>query len=255
MTHAADPTVVVKHLSVSFNGRDVLHEVGFALWPGRLTVLVGPSGSGKSTLLRAVNRLNEVFPACRTRGSVSVRLGGSRHEIYEDMLPLSDLRRGVGMVFQIPTVLPASIAKNLSMPLRVTLGLKGRDVEERSRWALGEVSLWEEVKDRLHHDATTLSGGQQQRLCLARILALEPEILLLDEPTASLDFKAAARIEQLLLELKQRYTIFMVSHSLRQAQRLADQLLVLRDGSISLKLDEKQLKAPDALQRMIEEAF
>ena len=134
------------------------------------------------------------------------------------------------MVFQSPNVLPMSISRNIEMPLKVALSVPADEAESRAEQALREVHLWDEVKDRLSQQASTLSGGQQQRLCLARALAFRPEILLLDEPTASLDFKAAQRIEELLIELKSRYTLVIVSHSLSQAQRLAESLFVLHDG-------------------------
>jgi phosphate transport system ATP-binding protein len=255
MTAKAEPTVAVSGLNVHFSGKSVLEEVTFSLWPGQITVIVGPSGSGKTTLLRSINRLNECFPACRTEGAVRLRLDGRSGDIYENFLPLPELRRRVGMVFQTPAVLPFSIRKNLAMPLRVTLGITGAAVAERVEWALREVSLWDEVKYRLNDAAATLSGGQQQRLCLARVLALEPQILLLDEPTSSLDFRAAARIEELLLKLKEHYTILAVSHSLSETRRLADRVCVLREGRIVQELDRQHLSDSAVFQQLIEAAF
>ena len=175
--------------------------------------------------------------------------------IYEDFLSLAELRRRVGMVFQPPVVLPFAIRKNLTMPLGVTLGLTGAAAAERLERALHEVSLWDEVKDRLNDPASTLSGGQQQRLCLARVLALEPQVLLLDEPTASLDFRAAGRIEELLLKLKEKYTILAVSHSLSETRRLADRVCVLREGRIVKELERQHLSDPAVFQQLIEAAF
>jgi phosphate transport system ATP-binding protein len=255
ITEPDEPTVAVQNLTVQFAGKVVLRDVHFSLWPGQLTVIAGPSGSGKSTLLRAINRLNEFYPDCRTEGTVRIRVHGQSGDIYAGFLPLPELRRRVGMVFQTPAVLPFSIEKNLSMPLRITLQLTGIALTERVEWALREVSLWDEVKDRLQDPAATLSGGQQQRLCLARVLALEPQILLLDEPTASLDFRASARIEQLLLKLKDRYTIVAVSHSLRQTRRLADRLLVLRNGQIVQAMHKQHLEDYEMFQKLIEAAF
>lgn len=255
MIPKALPSVEVSELNVRFSGTTVLEEVTFSLWPGEITVIVGPSGSGKSTLLRSLNRLNECFPECETKGSVRLRLDGGSGDIYQSFLPLPELRRRVGMVFQNPVVLPFSIWKNLAMPLQVTLGLTGAALRERAEKALQDVSLWGEVKDRLNDRAATLSGGQQQRLCLARILALEPRILLLDEPTASLDFRAAAKIEELLLELKDHYTILAVSHSLGETRRLADRVLVLREGGIARELDRRHLNDPAEFRHFIEAAF
>jgi phosphate transport system ATP-binding protein len=255
MIGSVEPIVAISNLRVHFSGKTVLDNVNLSLRSGQITVIVGPSGSGKTTLLRTINRLNESFPDCRTEGTILLRLDGRNGDINQDFLPLPELRRRVGMVFQTPAVLPFSIRKNLSMPLRVTLGMTGAALAERMEWALREVSLWDEVKDRLHDAATTLSGGQQQRLCLARVLALEPQILLLDEPTASLDFRAAGRIEELLLKLKEKYTILAVSHSLSETRRMADRVCVLREGRIVQELDREHLQDPVAFHKLIEAAF
>lgn len=252
----AGPVIAVHKLSVEFSGRRVLEDVNLTIHPGELSVIIGPSGSGKSTLLRAMNRLNELFPECSTSGSVQVRLDGRLVDIHRrGAIPLPELRRRVGMVFQTPTVLPFSVRKNITMPLRVTLGLEGRDLDQRMEWSLRQVGLWDEVKDRLPDDAATLSGGQQQRLCLARTLALGPQVLLVDEPTASLDFRATATIERLLTDLKDRYTIVAVSHSLSQARRLADRLWVLRQGRIVEQLERPQLQDAAAFQELVDSTF
>ena len=222
----------IEALSVSFNGRTVLRDVNLTVPEHGLHFLLGRSGSGKTSLLRAINRLNECFFGCRTRGQVLLRDGEHWHDVYAPQQSVEALRRRVGMVFQTPNVLPLSIARNVEMPLRVALGLSAEEAAARRDAALREVQLWDEVHHRLHAPAATLSGGQQQRLCLARALALRPEILLLDEPTASLDFKSAQRIETLLSELKTRYTLLVVSHALGQAHRLADTVWMMRDGGI-----------------------
>jgi len=255
VTRTESSEIVVEKLSVEFSGRAVLKDISFSTRSGEITVILGPSGSGKSTLLRAINRLNEVFPDCRTQGADYIRLGGIRLDIYRDSIPLPDLRRRLGMLFQLPTVLPFSIEKNLSMPLRVVMGMKGADLRKRMEWALKQVVLWEEVKSRLQDPGSTLSGGQKQRLCLARVLCLEPDALLLDEPPASLDFKAAASIETLLLELKKMYPILAVTHSLSQAQRIADRVLVLREGRIVQTLTRNQMEDPTMLQELLAVAF
>jgi phosphate transport system ATP-binding protein len=161
----------------------------------------------------------------------------------------------VRMVFQTPSVLPFSVEKNIALPLRVTLGLSGAALSDRVAWALQEVSLWDEVKDRLWEPAPTLSGGQQQRLCLAWVLALEPQVLLLDEPTASLDFRATASIEALLSRLKQRYTTLAVSHSLSQTRRIADRVCVLKEGELVQEMARHQLEDADAFHQLMEAAF
>ena len=178
---------------------------------------VGRSGSGKTTLLRALNRLNECFPGCRTQGQVLLQFPeGGEVDAYDARTDVELLRRRVGMVFQSPNVLPVSIGRNLLMPLKLVAGVTGSKAEARMEQALRDVGLWDEVAERLSHAAATLSGGQQQRLCLARALALEPELLLLDEPTASVDYRSAEIIENLLQELAKRLTVVMVSHSLSQ---------------------------------------
>ncbi len=250
-----EPAVVVGGLHVSFAGREVLHNLATKFNRGRLTVILGRSGSGKTTFLRALNRLNECFPGSATRGSVRLKLQGEWRDIYRDRLPLTELRRRVGLVFQTPHLLPTTIAHNIALPAKLVLDWPRREIPARVEWALKEAHLWEEVKDRLEAPASTLSGGQQQRLCLARLLALEPEILLLDEPTASLDFRSALKVEELLLTLKERYTIIAVSHSLSQARRLADEALIFRDGSVAQQFSQEDLQAPDTLQALLEEIF
>jgi len=192
--------ITIDGLSVSFGGRQALAGVDLEVPAGEVTVLLGRSGSGKTTLLRAVNRLNECLPGCATSGRVRLLLGSGPVDAYAPETEVEDLRRRVGMVFQTPGVLPMSVEKNLLLPLRLVLGLKGPEARERVRLSLAEVGLWDEVGQRLGADARTLSGGQQQRLCLARALALEPEVLLLDEPTASIDYQSSRIIEDLRSE-------------------------------------------------------
>jgi len=254
-TDNLEPTARVAGLYVGFAGRGVLHDLTAEFYRGRLAVILGRSGSGKTTFLRALNRLNECFPGSETRGLINLKLQGEWRDIYGDIVPLTELRRRVGMVFQTPHLLPISIASNLALPVKLVLGLPRGEIPSRVEWALKEAHLWEEVQDRLDAPAHTLSGGQQQRLCLARLLALEPEILLLDEPTASLDFRSSLKVEELLLSLKDRYTIIAVSHSLSQARRLADEALILRDGSIVQRLSREDLQAPDTLQTLLDEIF
>ena len=235
-------TVTLENLEVAFHGHTVLHAVN-AHFPARsISVLVGRSGSGKTTLLRAVNRLNEEFPGCATKGRVRVDFGQGARDIYgagtvgrgadtgAESLPL--LRQRMGMLFQTPNCFPVSVYRNIAMPLALVGGVPDSDMPPRVRTALELVGLWETLKDRLHSPAERLSGGQQQRLCLARLLALRPAVLLLDEPTASLDVHASRDIEQLLQELAKTYTVIMVSHSLSQARRMGQQVLVCHGGRI-----------------------
>lgn len=253
--YASALAAVVEHLSVGFGPRPVLQDIDLTLEKGKLYVLVGRSGAGKTTFLRSFNRLNECFPGCRTQGSLRLNLGNQWVDIYRDDLPVTELRRRVGMVFQTPNILPASVVKNVSLPLKLVLGLSKKDIPERVEWALRQVHLWEEVQNRLHAPAATLSGGQQQRLCLARVLALEPAVLLLDEPTASLDFRSSQKIEELLLTLKERYTILAVSHSLSQARRLGDQVLIFNEGRQVGTLERADLRQGERFQSLLEEIF
>jgi phosphate transport system ATP-binding protein len=240
---------------VSFHGRPALRDVSLLIPARAITVLIGPSGSGKTTLLRAVNRLNECFEGCRTTGSVWLGSGPDRRDVNLPRHPTADLRREAAMCFQHPNPLPGSIASNFAVPLRCVLGLSPAEIEARMLRSLGEVDLLPEVAGRLHEGALTLSGGQQQRLCLARALALEPSYLLLDEPTSNLDFRSAAKIEELLHRLKARYTIVAVSHNLAQARRLADRVCVLREGSIVEVFDRGRPEDADAFFRRVEEWF
>ena len=213
----------IRNLEVSFGNQPVIREVNILLQRHKIHVISGPSGSGKTTLLRSINRLNDCFPHCCTRGEIILSLGGKRISVQQMtpiQLPL--LRQKAAMVFQNPNVLPGSIAANILMPLKVVYHIKGEAAQEKLQISLQRGHLWDEVKDRLNHSADSLSGGQQQRLCLARALALDPEILLLDEPTSSLDPDVGQQIEELIVELASDYTIVMVSHSCRQIAQLAD---------------------------------
>lgn len=247
--------VIADELSVSFGERKALKRLSVNLPVGALTVAVGRSGSGKTTFLRSLNRLNEFFPNCVTTGSLRVRLREKWIDLYLDSFSVQELRRRVGMVFQTPHLIPTSIEENIALPLKLVRRLSKGEVKDRVEWALREVHLWDEVKDRLKASSHTLSGGQQQRLCLARTLALEPQVLLLDEPTASLDFVSAAKIEELLLGLRGRYTIIAVSHSLGQARRIADRILVFREGCIVREINRQQRDDPELFWSLVEEVF
>ncbi len=255
MNNPPEHILEIRDLTIRFAGKTVINRVSMHLAPGELVTIVGPSGSGKTTLLRAVNRLNEESPGSETEGQVRIRRQGVWRDCYARDFPLTDLRLRVGMVFQHPNVLPFSIYKNLLLPLRVAVGMDKRAAEQRIEQALKDVWLWDEVKDRLHDSALTLSGGQQQRLCLARVLVLEPAILLLDEPTASLDFKATQKIEALFAGLKQRYAILAVTHSPSQMRRLADRALILRDGMIVAELSRRELADQQACLHLLEDSF
>lgn len=219
-----DTTIKIRteNLCFSYHNHCVLRDVTAQFMENSITAIVGPSGVGKSTFLMTLNRLWEGIPRAKMQGCVEIRFKGKFHDIYDRSYPLSQLRRSVGMVFQAPNPLPMSIYKNIAFPLRLA-GIKDKNlISHKVEQALKRAYLWEEVKDRLTGSALALSGGQQQRLCIARSLVLEPEVLLLDEPTSSLDTRAGAVIEELLLSLKGKCTILAVSHYLDQVKRIAD---------------------------------
>ncbi len=197
-----------------------------------ITTIMGPSGIGKSTFLMVLNRLYESIPNCRVEGKVELKLDGRYIDIHK--LPLTTLRKKVGMVFQIPNPLPMSVFKNVAFPLKLS-GIKdGRVIEEKVEKALKNAFLWDEVKDRLNDSALQLSGGQQQRLCIARAMIIEPHVLLLDEPTSSLDMEAALKIGELLEDLKQKCTLIIVSHYMDLTKRISDRVLTLKDGRLEI---------------------
>lgn len=255
MSNKPRPKIRIRNLSVLFGKHKVLSDVSLDIYPGQINVAVGSSGSGKTTFLRSLNRLNEFFPDCKTLGKVWVNLDDSEVDCYNSRYPASRLRQKVGMVFQHPNLLPFSIHKNLALPLRLTAGLSKEDIEDRVQWSLQEVGLWEEVKDRLNKSALDLSGGQQQRLCLARVISLKPEVILLDEPSASLDFKSTARIEEMIFRLKEKYTIMAVTHSLSQMQRLADRIFIFNSGRITTVIDDFNTENSKEYLEMIQKNF
>jgi phosphate transport system ATP-binding protein len=222
--------IKVRNLSFAYGDNTVLKDLTLDIVALAVTAVVGPSGQGKSTLLSIFNRLWEDIPNAHLRGSVHIHLNGDCQDIYHRSCPLPDLRRKVGMVFQIPNPLPMSIYKNVAFPLKLTGASNKRQTRGAVERALKQAFLWDEVADRLHEDARHLSGGQQQRLCIARALVLKPEVLLLDEPTSSLDATATEIIEQLIISLKESCTIVMVSHDDAQVERVADRGLTLSGG-------------------------
>lgn len=243
-------------LTVGFNKRIALRNVSLEIPGPGITVLAGRSGSGKTTLLRAINRLNEVFDGYFYEGCVKLNLGNGLENIYPDcgtspVRPVSEIRRLAGMVFQSPDVLPVGIFENVILPLRYVAGLSRREAREKAQEAIAATGLWPEVSDRLRSPAIRLSGGQQQRLCLARVLALNPAILLLDEPTASLDAASSASIEELLLKISAEKPLVVVSHNPRQAIRLAKRLVLMKNTRVE-KIFDGSLPTPGDLEKMLE---
>jgi len=207
-----------KNLNLYYGATQALKNVSVQIPKSNVTAFIGPSGCGKSTLLRCFNRMNDLVDNCRIEGSVT--LDGD--DIYQQSVKVALLRRRVGMVFQKPNPFPKSIFENVAYGLRI-MGVKDkRTLDETVERALRNAALWDEVKDRLDTNGLSLSGGQQQRLVIARAIALEPEVLLLDEPCSALDPIATAKVEELLVELKDRYTIVIVTHNMQQAARVSD---------------------------------
>jgi phosphate transport system ATP-binding protein len=214
--------------NVYYHGQPAVKNVTLDIAPGQVTALIGPSGCGKSTLLRAINRMNDLIPGC----TVSGRLTFDGQDIYGPRIDVVTLRRRIGMVFQKPNPFPKSIFNNIAYGLRLHQTLGKKEVMETVERSLKGAALWEEVKDRLHENGLGLSGGQQQRLCIARALAVDPEILLMDEPTSALDPRATSRIEDLIGELRGRYTIIIVTHNMQQAARVSDNTAFLYEGNL-----------------------
>jgi phosphate transport system ATP-binding protein len=212
------PMVEIEHLSLWYGEKPALKDVSMSVAKQRITAYIGPSGCGKTTLLRCVNRMNDLVDGVRIAGTI--RVGGT--EIYDPALDVTDLRKRVGMVFQKSNPFPKSIYENAAYGPRI-LGVRSRaDLDGMVERRLRAAALWDEVSDRLSDSALGLSGGQQQRLCIARTLAVEPEVLLMDEPCSALDPIATAKIEELMIELKASYTIIIVTHNMQQAARVSD---------------------------------
>src|SRR5262252_3910943 len=215
---APAPKLTVRDLSVYYGEKKGVGPVTLDITEKAVTALIGPSGCGKSTFLRSLNRMNELIPGCRVTGEV--KLDGDA--IYGPGVDPVSVRRRIGMVFQRSNPFPKSIAENVAYGLRIGGVRDERDIEARVERALQHAALWEEVKDRLNDNALGLSGGQQQRLCIARALAVEPEVLLMDEPASALDPIATAHIEELINEISRDYTVVIVTHNMQQAARVAD---------------------------------
>jgi phosphate transport system ATP-binding protein len=210
--------IEVRNLSFFYGRFQALKNITLSIDKQKITALIGPSGCGKSTFLRSLNRMNDLIEDVQIKGQVLI----GDVDIYQRKIDLLELRRKVGMVFQRPNPFPLSVLDNVVYGLKVHGILDKSVTEERLQWSLEAVHLWAELKDRLEVNALTLSGEQQQRLCIARLIAIEPEILLMDEPCSALDLIATAKIEDLMYELKKRYTIVIVTHNMQQAARVSD---------------------------------
>lgn len=216
---SADPVKLeVKNLNFFYGKYQAIHNVNMSIKKNRVTAFIGPSGCGKSTLLRTFNRMFELYPGQRAEGEINL----DGENILTSRMDISLIRAKIGMVFQKPTPFPMSIYDNIAFGVRLFEKLSKGEMDERVEWALSKAALWNEVKDKLQQSGNSLSGGQQQRLCIARGVAIKPEVLLLDEPCSALDPISTAKIEELITELKSDYTVVIVTHNMQQAARCSD---------------------------------
>jgi phosphate transport system ATP-binding protein len=227
-TSNAPPAIDIRNLEFFYGKGHALKHVSMAVPANSVTAIIGPSGCGKSTLLRTINRIYEIYPDQYATGEIVI----DGRNVLDRRYPLSDLRRLVGMVFQKPTPFPSSIKANVAFALSYYERLSKSELNDRVEDALRQAALWEEVKDKLNHSALSLSGGQQQRLCIARTIAVRPEILLLDEATSALDPISTAKIEELIDELRERFSIVIVTHNMQQAARVSQNTAFFHLGEL-----------------------
>ena len=240
---AAPAKIEVRDLNFYYGRTRALKGITLSIAPNQVTAFIGPSGCGKSTLIRTLNRMNDVIPGTRVEGVVELE----GQDIYSSWTDVVSLRRKVGMVFQKSNPFPRSIFDNVAYGLKINRLTRSRsELEERVESSLRAAALWEEVKDRLKESAYGLSGGQQQRLCIARALAVEPEVILMDEPCSALDPIATQKIEELIVDLKERYTIVIVTHNMQQAARVSDLTGFFWLGElVEFNVTEKMFTKPD----------
>jgi len=224
----ADPVIEVENLNLKYGDKPALHNIYLEIPKNQATAFIGPSGCGKSTLLRCFNRLNDLIDSCTVTGEI--RINGN--DIYESTVDITDLRKRVGMVFQKSNPFPKSIYENVAYGARIAGISNKSQLDEIVERSINSAALWDEVKDRLDESALGMSGGQQQRLCIARAIAVEPEILLMDEPCSALDPIATGKIEDLITQLKENYTMVIVTHNMQQASRVSDYTAFMYLGEI-----------------------
>ncbi len=228
MIHQKNTIFDIHNLNLYYDQVKALSDISVKIYEKEVTALIGPSGCGKSTFLRTLNRMNDLIESCKIEGDVSFR----NLRIYQEKTDVINLRKRVGMVFQKPNPFPMSIYDNITYGPKCQ-GIKDkRMLKEIVEASLKQAALWDEVKDRLKESALSLSGGQQQRLCIARTIAMKPEVILMDEPTSALDPVATARIEDLIIELKKNYTIVIVTHNMQQAARISDKTIFFLMGEV-----------------------
>lgn len=237
ISEESNPIIQTKNLSLWYNDDQALNEVNLGIYGQRVTAIIGPSGCGKSTFLRCINRMNDQIEAARIDGKLMLH----GKNVYDDDVDPVALRRKIGMVFQEPNPFPKSIYDNVAFGLRIQNQFSTSNLDEKIEKALRRAALWEEVKDKLHTSGLDLSGGQQQRLCIARALVVEPDVLLMDEPASALDPIATGKIEDLIEELREDYTIVIVTHNMQQAARVSDYTAFLHLGELVEYGDREQI--------------
>ena len=242
---AAPPKIDIRRLDFYYGKTRALSRVDLAVPANAVTAIIGPSGCGKSTLLRAINRIYELYPDQRAEGELMI----DGRNVLDPRYPVSTLRRCIGMVFQKPTPFATSIRKNVAFALSYYERLPKAELADRVEDALRQAALWDEVQDKLDASALSLSGGQQQRLCIARTLAVQPEVILLDEPTSALDPISTAKIEELIHELRQRFTIVIVTHNMQQAARVSQRTAFFHLGELIEVGDTSQIFTNPQVQR------
>jgi phosphate transport system ATP-binding protein len=225
---ASDACIAIRNLDFYYGANRALKAINLDYPAGQVTGMIGPSGCGKSTLLRVLNRMYDLYPGQRATGEVTM----DGQNIIAPGIDLNQLRSRIGMVFQKPTPFPMSIQDNITFGVKLHERLSKAEMDERIEWSLTRAALWDEVKDRLGSSAMGLSGGQQQRLCIARTIAVRPEVILLDEPTSALDPISTLKIEELIDELKGDFTIVIVTHNMQQAARIADRVAFFYIGEM-----------------------
>ena len=241
------PIIIADKVCAFYGEKQALKNISMEIFPETVTALIGPSGCGKSTFLRSLNRMNDLIEVFRLTGKIYIE----GEDIYDKNVDPVALRRKVGMVFQKPTPFPKSIYENIAYGLRINGVKKRSTIDQIVEQSLRKAALWDEVKDRLKDSALGLSGGQQQRLCIARAIAIEPKILLMDEPTSALDPIATIKVEELIAELKQNYTIVIVTHNMQQAARISDKTAFFYMGELIEYDDTEKIFTKPAKQKTL----